>query len=73
MQLDQLYQENAKCPNCNKSIKIVSGESYTCDCGWKKDPSPEPGTYHQFGQRYSELARMRPTKSFPGINAGRVS
>lgn len=59
-----------ECPKCGRMFTVITGETPACSCGWSKDQLLEPGTNLQFGQRYSELARMIPNKSFPGINAG---
>ena len=75
MRLQKLFEdkENTTCPQCGIEIAVIPTQAYTCSCGWKKDPAPPCGTYLQFGQRYSELARMIPHQSVPGINGGRVS
>jgi len=70
--LDQAFKETQPlCPKCGTSIIIVPGEPQSCNCGWTSQEGPECGTDLQFGQRYSELARMIPKQSMPGINAGR--
>lgn len=61
-----------KCPHCEKSITWLPNEPAECQyCGWKQEPSID-GPNLQFGNRYSELARMRPWRAFPGINAAQV-
>lgn len=60
----------SKCPDCGRAFIVVTGEDPKCSCGWSKDQLLKPGTNLQFGQRFSELARMIPNKSFPGVNAG---
>lgn len=64
---------DTKCPQCDKMMVVLPNEPFECSCGWKKDPAPPSGTNHQFGQRFSELARMIPPRTMPGINGGRVS
>ncbi|MEM3097485.1 MAG: CPCC family cysteine-rich protein [Nitrososphaerales archaeon] len=65
---------NTKCPSCGASIMVISGKPHKCDvCGWQHDATPTNTPYLQFGQRFSELARMRSLRNVSGINAGRVS
>jgi hypothetical protein len=69
--LDQAFAEpQPLCPKCNTSIIVVPGEPQSCNCGWTSQAGPDCETNLQFGQRYSELARMVPKQSMPGINAG---